>query len=440
MSDSARHITECRVCGRQNWQQVASYGMVPLANALLEEAESYDDEPRYPLGVVSCRFCRLMSLTHVVDPAVLYRDYLYVTPDSRSMAWHMRRVVELCRRRFNVARDSFVLEIGSNTGLQLDLFRQQGMRTLGVDPARNIARVANDNGIETWPEFFSAEVGGAVRRRFGQPKLILGRHVFAHIDDIAGVAAGVRELLSLDGVFAIEVPYALELLEKTAFDTIYHEHLSYFTVGTLRTFFDRHGMRVLDVEPTEVHGGSVLVFVGHRGGPWRTRAVVDEICEQEERAALHDDETYRRFARDVERVRTELGALVRELVAEGNRVAGYGAPAKGNTLLNLCGLDGAQLEFCSDTTPLKQGKVLPGTHVPVRSPEYAEDHAPDYYLLLAWNYARDILAKESAFLSGGGRFIVPIPRPAIVPGSGLPGAVEAGLPEAGAAFRRIARL
>jgi novobiocin biosynthesis protein NovU/D-mycarose 3-C-methyltransferase len=216
-------------------------------------------------------------------------------------------------------------------------------------------------------------------------------------------------------VFAIEVPHALELLRRCEFDTIYHEHLSYFFVSTLVTLFERHGLRVVDIERLSVHGGSLLVFVGLGDGVWPVRPIVPELLVEEERCGIHDDEIYRRFARDVDRLGDELVTMVRGLVAAGKRLAGYGAPAKGNTLLNVCGLSPRELEFCCDTTQLKQGKVLPGTHIPVHSPEYAKAQAIDYYLLLAWNYSEEILRKETDFIAAGGRFILPVPRPTIVP-------------------------
>ncbi|GAA2634848.1 class I SAM-dependent methyltransferase [Streptomyces axinellae] len=413
----ARRIRECRACGSTDWQNVVSLGEVPLANGFLEQGHSYDDEPRFPLEVVSCRGCRLLSLTHVVDPAVLFREYLYVTSPSETMKRHMRRVADLCEERFGIPAGSLVVEMGSNTGEQLAAFQEDRMRVLGVDPARDLAAVATEHGVRTLPEFFSATSAGHIREEHGPARLILGRHVFAHIDDIADVAAGVRQLLRSDGVFAIEVPYALDMLERNEFDTIYHEHLSYFMVDTLAAFFARHGLRVLDVEHLGVHGGSILVFVGHQDGPWPTRPVVDQMREKEQRAGLHDDSTYSGFACSVEETREALTRLVGELRAEGRRIAGYGAPAKGNTLLTTCGLGHGQLEFCTDTTELKQGKVLPGTHVPVRSPSYGKEHRPDYYLLLAWNYSEEIFRKERDYLEAGGRFIVPIPRPRVVTAS-----------------------
>ncbi|MEV4677481.1 MULTISPECIES: class I SAM-dependent methyltransferase [Actinomadura] len=423
-SDSARRVTECRVCGGSDWQEVVSFGPVPLANGYLDPADSYDGEPRFPLDVISCRSCRLMTLTHVVDPEVLYRDYSYVTSTSDTMGRHMRFVAELCRERWEMPAGSFVVEVGSNTGDQLMIFQDAGMRTLGVDPARSLAEVAAGRGVETLPEFFSADTAADIADRYGEARLILGRHVFAHIDDVAGIAAGVRRLLEPAGVFAIEVPYALDMLERTEFDTIYHEHLSYYAVGTLATLFERHGLRVIDIERISVHGGSILVFAGHADGPWQPRPAVKELIALEERQGLHDDAAYRAFAARTEGVVESLTALVRGLRLGGGRIAGYGAPAKGNTLLSVCGLGPGDLEYCIDTTDLKQGKVLPGSHIPVRPPEYAEEHPPTHFLLLAWNYAEEILRKERAFLEKGGKFIVMHPVPSIVSADSLPAAAR----------------
>lgn len=415
VKDSARAVVECRVCGGTDWQDIVAFGAMPLTGSFLEPSDSYEDEDRYPLGVISCRSCRLMSLTHVVDPEVLYRNYFYVSSDSDLITQHMRTLAKLAVERFEIPRDSLVVEIGSNTGTQLEFFQEAGMRILGVDPARNLAEVANANGIETLPLFFAEDTAADVAQRYGRARLILGRHCFAHIDDVASVARGALALLEHDGVFAVEVPYLLDMLENAEFDTIYHEHLSYYGVGTLDRLFDRQGMRVVDVERLpEVHGGSILVFAARSDGPWRPQPVVAELIELETRSGVYDDAAYVRFAQRTAQTAETMASLVRDLVAQGKRIAGYGAPAKGITLLNVSGLGTAELEFCSDTTPLKQGKVMPGSHIPIRSPEYGREHAPDYYVLLAWNYAKEIIRKERAYLEAGGRFIVPIPEPRII--------------------------
>jgi hypothetical protein len=414
VSESARQVGECRVCGKTDWQEVVSFGPMPLANGFAKPATSYDDEPYFPLTLVSCRSCRLLSLTLVVDPSVLYRDYSYVTSESRMIREHMRYVAEMSCERFEIPPGSLVVELGSNIGTQLMAYRDAGMKPLGVDPAENLAEIANAEGIQTLPDFFSRETARNIRDTYGEARLILGRHVFAHIDDVTDILEGARELLSPEGVFAIEVPYALDMLDKVEFDTIYHEHLSYFLVGTLRTLFERQGMRVLDVERLNVHGGSIMVFVGLADSPWPVSERITELLAIEESRGLKDDEAYQTFVDGVNRIRRELPEVVRALKAQGKTIAGYGASAKGNTILNVCGIGLDELDFCSDTTVQKQGKVLPGTHVPVCTPEYAKAHTPDYYLLLAWNYADEIIRNERAFLEAGGGFIVPIPHPRVV--------------------------
>ena len=409
----ARRVRFCRTCGSDDWQDVVSLGTMPLANGYLDPADCHD-EPGYPLEVVTCRNCRLMSLTYVVDPTILYRNYLYVTPDSATITRHMCHVADLCRQQVPLRPNDLVVEVGSNTGAQLRLFRDFGVRTLGIDPARNLAAIAGGNGIETLPEFFTVDTARAVAESYGPARLILGRHVFAHIDDLTAVASAVSALLAHDGAFVIEIPYVVDLIERVAFDTIYHEHLSYFSVQTIKSFFERHGLRVYDVRRMPVHGGSILVFCGLIKSGWQVRPSVAELLDLERRIGLDDEATYVRFARKVERIGEELRGLVQGLAADGRTVAGYGAPAKGNTILNYCGLGPGDVSFCSDTISLKQGKLLPGTHIPVISPEQARAAQPDYYLLLAWNYAEEILAKESSFVADGGRFILPVPRPAVI--------------------------
>jgi SAM-dependent methyltransferase len=411
-SDAVRFVTACRVCGSERWQKVISFGDVPLANGFLEVSDSYAHEEAYPLEVISCRECRLLSLTAVVDPQVLYRTYSYVTSDSETMARHMRTVVRLCGERSPLAEGDLVVELGSNTGDQLLAFREAGARVLGVDPARNLAKIAEDRGVPTVPEYFDSVTAGAIAAEHGNASVILGRHVFAHIDDVADVLAGVHALLAEDGLFTVEVPYAVDLLDGLAFDTVYHEHLSYFLISTLDTLFARHGLRTVDVDRLAVHGGSVLVSAGLADGPWQTHDRVRELIAHERAAGYLADGVYEDFAARVHKTCADLSRLVRGLVADGRRVAGYGASAKGTTLLNICGLGRDELEFCTDTTPQKQGRVTPGTHIPVLAPNDVRQQ-PDYYLLLAWNYAEEIMRKESAFLEAGGGFIVPVPEPTV---------------------------
>ncbi|MEV0611243.1 class I SAM-dependent methyltransferase [Polymorphospora rubra] len=409
MAEEFKIVTDCRVCGADDWLEVYSFGNLPLANSYLEPDMATVLEPRYPLEVIHCRSCALMSLRHVVDPTTLYRDYSYVTSDSRMISNHMNTIAQQCVRRYDVPSGGLVVEMGSNIGTQLVTFQDLGMRVLGIDPAENLGPVAEGLGIPTLSEFFSPQLAADVVARHGRAHLLLGRHVFAHIDDLHDVLRGALTLLAPGGVFVIEVPHLLTMLQQNQFDTIYHEHLSYFSVSTLCRLFLRNGLRIVDVQRADVHGGSILVFAAPQESRWVTQPSVANVLQDEEAFGLDNAGTYRQFAERIDRTTTSLNELVASLVQDGKTIAGYGAPAKGNTLLNICDLRQDAISFCSDTTKGKQGLLLPGVHIPITSPEWARDNPPHYYLLLAWNYAREISMKEFAFLADGGKFIVPIP-------------------------------
>jgi C-methyltransferase len=412
--DNVRCVDTCRVCGQRDWLEAISFGPVELANGFLDQGGPYPPEPAYPLDVVVCRNCWLMCLRHIVDPEVLFADYVYVSQESQGLTRHMRNIVRWCTARAELAPGDLVVELGSNVGVQLRLFAENGLRVIGVDPARNLAQIANDNGIETIADFFGPRVSGPIAREKGKASLVLGRQCFAHINDVHQVLDGVDAVLDQDGVLVIEVPYLVDLLKENQFDTIFHEHLSYYSLSTLSVLFGVHGLRIIDVQRANVHGGSIVVFASRTASGRPEEPVVTELLAAEEALGLRTEQAYLDFAERTRRLTGQVRQLVRDLVADGKRVAGYGAPSKGCTLLQLCGLGEADLEFCSDTTPGKQGKVLPGTHIPVWSPERARQLPPDYYLLLAWNYADDIIGNEQAFLDRGGHFIVPIPEPRVV--------------------------
>ncbi|MFG2171465.1 C-methyltransferase NovU [Streptomyces niveus] len=414
MQDIVRPIDECRVCGHNDWLDVVSFGSTPLAGNLLGDEDDAGGETLFPLDVVVCRRCWLMTLRHVIEPDVLFGHYRYVASDAGSIIQHMRQLVDLCVERIGLTDADLVVEFGSNTGAHLELFRQAGPRVVGVDPARNLAGVANDRGVGTIPAGFTAEVGQEIATRHGLARLVYGRQCFAHIPDIHEVLNGVSALLAPDGLFFVEVPYLVELLKNNQFDTIFHEHFSYFSLGSLCTLFESHGLRVVDVRTADVHGGSIVVFAAPATAGHEVRPAVAEMLAEERSQGIAEERTYREFAERTERVRAQIRELVRGVVADGRTVAGYGAPTKGSALLAACGLGHQEIRFCSDTTALKQGKLLPGSRIPIWSPEQAAGHIPDYYLLLAWNYAPEIIENEKEFLENGGRFIVPIPEPRVI--------------------------
>ncbi|WP_103536013.1 class I SAM-dependent methyltransferase [Streptomyces sp. SM11] len=414
MLEKCRRDDTCRVCGADDWIEVISFGSLPLANGFVDPADADEAQDAFPLDVIVCRRCRLMTLRHVVDPETLFKHYVYVSSDSDQIREHMRHIVGLATRRAALVPDDLVVEMGSNIGTQLAMFEAAGMRVAGVDPAANLAEIANERGIATDPDFFGPGPASRITEGQGRAKAVIGRQCFAHIDDVHRILDGVDVVLDDDGVLIIEVPYLLNLLDENQFDTIYHEHLSYFSLHTLSHLFGAHGLRVIDVERVAVHGGSIAVVAARETAARTPQPSVAALLALEEARGLLTEAPYRAFAERVTRVTEAVRTLVHGLVADGKRVAGYGAPSKGTQLLMACELTAQDITVCGDTTSLKHGKLLPGTHIPVLPPEEVAATEPDYYLLLAWNYTEEVVRKEHRFLAAGGKFIVPVPEPRII--------------------------
>lgn len=407
---SARPVERCRVCRGERFDSVLDLGTVPLANAFLAKADLGRPEARYPLEVIRCLDCGLVCLSVVVDPAEMFQNYVYVSGTSDTMREHFARSADAITRRF-LGDGALVVEIGSNDGTLLRAF-PAGIRVLGIEPARNIAAIAREHGVPTENEFFSAALARQITARAGRAGAVLANNVVAHIDDLADLMTGVEALLDDPGVFIFEVPSLLELMERCEFDTIYHEHLSYFSLATLSRLSERHGLTVFDVEPLGVHGGSMRVFVDRGRRPKGARVV--ELLAREQAASLGDGSTYARFAAQVKEICGALRELLEREVAAGRRCAGYGAPAKGNTLLCAAGIGPELLRFIADKNPLKQGLYTPGTRIEVAPPERIATDRPDLLLILAWNFAAEVRAQQRAFAERGGRFVVPIPAPRIL--------------------------
>lgn len=405
--------TACRVCGSDGATPVIDLGATPLANALVPVDAAFREDPRFPLATIRCTDCGLMRLTVVIDHEALFTHYLYATSASRPMVAHFDRYAADIADRFAL-RDRLVVEVGSNDGMLLRSFKQRGVRALGVEPATNLARAANDAGLETVNAFFDSEAAGQIRRGHGGAAAVVANNVLAHIDDLRGVLNGLDALLAPDGVIVIEVPYLLDLLEHVEYDTIYHEHLSYFSAEALRRLFERGGFDLFDVERVSVHGGSVRVY-GARAGQRRRHERVDQLISGERAAGLDSDRPFRVFAERVVQSRKELREMIKALRSTGDRVAALGATAKGNTLLNYCGLGNDDVEFVADSTPMKQGLLTPGSHIPIRPESALLSERPGHTLLLAWNYAEEILARFRPYTAAGGRFIHPIPLARILP-------------------------
>jgi len=388
---------------------VLDLGLQPLANSFIRPDEVGKPEPRYPLELARCTACGHVQLSVTVPPEIMFRNYLYVSGTSDTIPEHFAAYAKDVAERF-VPKGGLVVEIGSNDGTLLRAFDRGTVRILGVEPARNIAAMANAAGIPTLDEFFGEAIAGEIAVKHGRAAAIIGNNVVAHIDDLDGLMNGVTALLEDRGVFVAEFPYLVNLLDKTAYDTIYHEHLSYFSVASVDDLASRHGLRLIDVRRVGVHGGSIRVFISRHG---EASAEVKNLLALEEKSGLRAGRPLRPFVEAVRRQRDDLMRVLRE-IRSSRHLAGYGAPAKGNTLLNYCEIDRSVLDFTVDRSPLKHGLLTPGTHIPVEPPERLMASDVRDTLLLAWNFADEILRQQDAYRARGGRFIIPIPSPRVV--------------------------
>ena len=403
------------MCRSEDLYQFLDLGFMPPADEFLRQEQLRYPRHYYPLEVLMCRGCGLAQLSYVVSPEVLYRhDYPYEASTTRTGREHFGRFAAETTARFGLGAKDLVIDVGSNVGVLLGNFKAQGTRILGIDPASNIVRIAEKNGIPTLNELFSAELAAKIRKEHGKAALITASNCFAHINDLYDFARGLETLLTPDGVFVLEAPHFLNLVKNLEYDTVYHEHLSYLSLRPLIPFFRGVGLDVFDVQMQSIHGGSFRVFVGRRGRH-KITARVGQSLKAEASAGLHEEKTLRRFARAVARNRDEMMWLLQSLKHKGKRVVAVSAPAKGMTLLNYCRLGTETLDFVTEKSTLKIGRFTPGSHIPVLPDSELLKEMPDYALLLAWNFSKEIMANLGEYTKRGGKFIVPIPRPRIVP-------------------------
>ena len=402
---------QCCSCGAHQGELVLDLGDQPLANNLLEPGDIDKSEPRFPLRLAVCRECWLLQIMDLVPPVELFSDYVYFSSNSDSWVKYAEECAERYRNEYNLGSNSCVVEIASNDGYLLRNFSAAGIPHLGIEPAANIAEVARADGVETRVDFFSEELArNLVSER--PADLILANNVFAHVPDINDFVAGLKVLLSVEGHAVMEFPYAVEMIGQGEFDTIYHEHVFYFTLTSLEPLMTRHQMRITRVERTPMHGGSLRVFVRHDS--YRSDETVDSIREKEVSLGVGSAAFYQGFAFKIEATRSQVHHHLGEFKAKGQRVAAYGAAAKGSTFLNFCGLTFEDIEFVADRSRHKQGKLMPGAHVPVVPTEELSKRAPEVTLLLAWNFSDEILEQQAAYRKAGGKFLIPIPEMQLV--------------------------
>ncbi len=403
--------TACRSCGGSGLELVLSLGETPLANSLLSRDQLGLPEPRFPLDLVFCPACALAQITVTVPPEQLFSEYLYLSSYSDTMLAHARELTDRLRRERGLSGTSLVIEIASNDGYLLQNYVAVGIPVLGVEPARNIAKVAVERGIPTLVEFFGAVLAQRLAGEGRHADVVHAHNVLAHVADLNGVVSGIHALLKDDGVAIIEVPYVRDLIERSEFDTIYHEHLCYFSLTSLDHLFKRHGLTIVDVERLTIHGGSLRIFAA-KGRP--AGAAVGALLDEEEGAGIASIAYYASFGARVQHLRERLLETLAGLKSNGCRIAAYGASAKGSTLLNYFGVGRETIDFVADRSPVKQGLFTPGTHLPIVPAEQLLAEMPGYTLLLVWNFADEVRRQQQAYHERGGRFIIPVPDVHIV--------------------------
>lgn len=405
------HNSVCLFCGRELCHTFVDLGMQPLCESYISPEQLDEMEPFYPLHVRVCDRCWLVQLRQYVSPAEIFTEYAYFSSYSESWVEHARQFTEAVARRLHLSPSSQVIEVGSNDGYLLQHFAARGIPVLGIEPAGNVAAAARAKHIPTLEKFFGAQTARELAAQGRKADLIVANNVLAQSPDINDFLAGLHIALAETGVITIEVPHLLRLVENNQFDTIYHEHFFYFSLGTMERMFAAHGLELFDVEELTTHGGSLRIYgqLEETGTQARTRRVAD-IRTREKEAGMADLAWYTGFAQRVRETKRNLLACLIEIKRRGSSLVGYGAPGKGNTLLNYCGIGCDFLEYTVDRNPYKQGRFLPGTHIPIHPPERIQATKPDYILVLPWNLKHEILPQLQYIREWGGRFILPIPH------------------------------
>jgi hypothetical protein len=406
--------TTCRACGASELELFLPLGDVALANSFLRSPDEFAGELRFPLDVHFCRRCTMVQLVDVIDPEVLFRNYLYVTGTSDTIAAHnvgyAKTVVEYTR----AGAKELIVEVASNDGSLLVCFARHGVRTLGVEPATNIAAKAAAAGVPTVNRFFDSACAAELLAEHGPARAVIGNNVLAHVDDPVDMLRGFKVLLDGSGLAIVEVPELAEFVERLEYDTVYHEHLSYFSVTSLMRVCEEAGLRIVRIDRVPVHGGSVRMYAAPVERVRDHAEAVRALSQHETASGIARPERLHQFARDVQANRAALLELLDGLIATGKTIGGYGAPAKGNTLLNYCGITTARLPWTVDKSPLKVGLYTPGSHIPVLPASELLARQPDFCLILAWNFAEEIQRQQAEFARRGGRFILPIPSSRVV--------------------------
>lgn len=401
----------CRFCGEKLSHSFVDIGMSPLSNSYLSQEELFKKEEFFPLRVYVCEHCFLVQLPEVQSPEKIFRNYAYFSSYSDSWLSHARNYVEYMIKRFDYTENHQIIELASNDGYLLQYFKQHGIPVLGIEPAKNVAMAADAKQIPTIKEFFTKELAAELIEQGIQADLLIGNNVLAQVPNLNDFVAGMKTILKPEGVITIEFPHLLQLMNQNQFDTIYHEHYSYFSFITAEQIFDAHGLKIFDVEELPTHGGSLRIFAKHAED--NSKQITEHVLQMEKKevdAGLTKLSTYQSFGKKVEKAKWNLLEFLIKAKHGGKSIVGYGAPAKGNTLLNYTGVRSDFLEYTVDRSPVKQNHFLPGTHIPIFHPDKIKETKPDYVLILPWNIKDEIMKQISYIRKWGGKFVVPIPQ------------------------------
>ena len=410
-NDEAGH---CRLCGEALTQSFVDLGMSPLCESYLTRNQLDGMEAYYPLHVMVCSSCFLVQLKEYVSPDDIFSEYAYFSSYSTSWVEHAKRYCQMIQARLGLGPQSLVVELASNDGYLLQHFHPLGVPVLGIEPAANVAKAARERGVPTLVEFFGTSLAKQLVKEDWQANLIVGNNVLAQVPDLNDFTAGMAHLLSPEGVITLEFPHLERLMAGCQFDTIYHEHFSYFSLVTIERLAARHGLMLFDVEELPTHGGSLRVYLAHEKSSHAVQPAVARLIERERHLGFEDLSTYRAFAEQVKHTKRALLAFLIEAKDAGMRICGYGAPGKGNTLLNYCGIGTDFLDFTVDRSPYKQGRFTPGMHIPIRPVEAIAEVRPELLLILPWNLKDEIVQQMRCIGSWGGRFVVPIPEVTLI--------------------------
>ena len=410
-----KSLDECRVCGSKELRKYLDLGKTPLANHLIDLKETDKKQEVFPLQVLYCKNCSLSQLSIVVNPKILFSYYPYRSSISGIFRRHCAEMAARAIEISNTDINDLVVDIASNDGCLLQEFKKRNFKTVGIEPAKNLAKIAESKGVETINSFWSRKTAKNIFAKHGKAKIIVATNVFAHVDDLNEFMEGVKILLDNNGFFIVEVPYFYDLMTNNEFDTVYHEHLSYFLVKPLQQLYKKHNFAIASIEKYRIHGGTIRVYASKSPKVnFNINKSAKEFLDFEKKEKMYMLETYQKLEGSAKKIKKDLVETLTKLNKDGKKIAAYGASAKGNTLLNYCGIGNKLISFIVDDTPEKQNHLAPGSRIKIVDSSLIEKENPDYLLLLAWNFSKEIMEKTKNFRSKGGRYIIPIPNVKII--------------------------